>query len=107
MERHELDNYSEQTFESIKHTDEQGQDYWLARELAQALRYADWRNFENTIYKAMEACKNSGVPIEDNFGEVTSFTKMNTGAPRKISDYALSRYACYLIVMNGDPQKKS
>ena len=106
MERHELDNYSEQTFESIKHTDEQGQDYWLSRELAQALRYADWRNFENTIYKAMEACKNSGVPIEDNFGEVTSFTKMNTGAPRKISDYALSRYACYLIVMNGDPQKK-
>lgn len=106
MERHELDNYSEQTFESIKHTNEQGQDYWLARELAQALRYADWRNFENTIYKAMEACKNSGVPIEDNFGEVTSFTKMNTGVPRKISDYALSRYACYLIVMNGDPNKK-
>lgn len=105
MEGYELESYSEQTFESIKHIDEYGQEYWLARELARVLQYADWRNFENILFKAMDACKNSGISIEDNFGEVTSFTKMNTGSVRKISDYALTRYACYLIVMNGDPSK--
>lgn len=102
----EMQSYSEQTFESIKRINEYGQEYWLARELARVLEYADWRNFENAIFKAMDACKNSGVPTEDHFGEVTSFTKMNHGATRKIGDYALSRYACYLIVMNGDPNKK-
>lgn len=105
MANYELENYNEQTFESIKHIDEYGQEYWFARELARALQYADWRNFENAIFKAMDACKNSGVSTALHFGEVTNFTKMNTGATRKISDYALSRYACYLIVMNGDPSK--
>lgn len=102
-----LATYNNQTFESIKHTNEEGIEFWYARELAQILQYADWRNFENAIYKAMEACKNSGNEVEDHFGEVTTFTKMNTGASRKIGDYALSRYACYLIVMNGDPNKKA
>lgn len=105
MEGYELESYSEQTFESIKHIDEYGQEYWLARELARVLQYADWRNFENILFKAMDSCKNSGIPIESNFGEVTSFTKMNTGSVRKIGDYVLTRYACYLIVMNGDPSK--
>lgn len=93
MDNQELQAYSEQTFESIKHINEYGQEYWLARELAKVLQYADWRNFENAIFKAMEACKNSGVSIDDHFGEVTTFTKMNSGATRKIGDYALSRYA--------------
>lgn len=106
MENQDLQAYSEQTFESIKHINEYGQEYWLARELAKVLQYADWRNFENAIFKAMEACKNSGVSIDDHFGEVTTFTKMNSGATRKIGDYALSRYASYLIVMNGDSSKK-
>lgn len=97
--------YSEQTFESIKHINEYGEEYWLARELARVLQYSDWRNFENAIYKAMDACKNSGNSIDSHFGDVTTFTKMNTGSMRKIGDYALSRYACYLIVMNGDPRK--
>ena len=105
VKNYELEQYSEETFESIKHINEYGQEYWLARELGRALQYADWRNFENAIFKAMDACKNSGVSLDDNFGEVTSFTKMNNDKPRKISDYALSRYACYLIVMNGDPSK--
>ena len=105
-ERESLAAYSDQTFESIKHINEDGIEFWYARELAQILQYADWRNFENAIYKAMESCKNSGNEVEDHFGEVTTFTKMNTGARRKISDYALSRYACYLIVMNGDPNKR-
>lgn len=105
MDNQNLQTYSEQTFESIKHINEYGQEYWLARELAKVLQYADWRNFENAIFKAMESCKNSSASIKDNFGEVTTFTKMNSGAHRKISDYALSRYACYLVVMNGDPGK--
>ena len=106
MDDQELQTYSEQTFESIKHINEYGQEYWLARELARVLQYADWRNFENAIFKAMEACKNSGVAVDDHFGEVTTFTKMNSGAQRKIGNYVLSRYACYLIVMNGDTSKQ-
>lgn len=102
----DLVNYSEETFEGIKHVNEYGQEYWLARELSKVLQYADWRNFENAIFKAMDACKNSGATVEDHFGEVTTFTKMNRGTIRKIGDYALSRYACYLIVMNGDPNKE-
>lgn len=105
MSSNSVDNYNEQTFEGIKHIDEYGQEFWFARELSRVLQYADWRNFENAIFKAMDACKNSGFDPALHFGEVTTFTKMNTGAPRKIGDYALSRYACYLIVMNGDPSK--
>ena len=101
-----LSTYSEKTFEDIKHVNEYGAEYWLARELAQVLQYADWRNFENAIFKAMEACKNSGNAISDHFGDVTTFTNLGSKATRKIGDYALSRYACYLIVMNGDPRKE-
>ncbi len=77
-----------------------------ARELCKILEYSDWRNFENTIFKAMEACKNSGVEIQDHFGDITKFTKIGTNNTRKIGDYVLSRYACYLIVMNGDTNKE-
>lgn len=105
MNEHTLQEYSEQTFESIKRINEYGQEYWLGRELSRVLRYADWRNFENAVFKAMDACKNSGAQIDDHFGDVTTFTKIGGGSTRKISDYALSRYACYLIVMNGDPNK--
>lgn len=101
-----LVKYNEQTFESIKHINEYGQEYWLARELARVLEYADWRNFEYAIFKAMDACKNSGIPVAEHFGETTSFTKIGNAATRKIGDYALSRYACYLIVMNADPSKE-
>lgn len=96
----------EKTFEDIKRINEYGAEYWLARELAQVLQYADWRNFENAIFKAMDACKNSGNEIGDHFGNVTTFTNLGSKATRKISDYALSRYACYLVVMNGDPRKE-
>lgn len=98
--------YGENTFEGIKHINEYGAEYWLARELAQVLQYADWRNFEYAIFKAMDACKNSGYSVDDHFGNVTTFTNLGSGATRKIGDYALSRYACYLIVMNGDPRKE-
>lgn len=91
-----LATYGERTFEDIKHINEYGAEYWLARELAQALQYSDWRNFENAIFKAMEACKNSGNEIADHFGDVTTFTNLGRGATCKIGDYALSRYACRL-----------
>lgn len=105
-ENKDLVEYSEQTFEDIKHINENGTEFWYARELSYVLQYADWRNFENAIFKAMEACKNSGFAIDDHFGDVTTFTKIGGGNTRKISDYALTRYACYLIVMNADPNKE-
>lgn len=101
----DLIKYSEETFESIKHYTKEGVEFWYARELQNILEYADWRNFQNSIFKAMEACKNSGNEIKEHFGDVTTFTKIGGNSHRKISDYALSRYACYLIVMNSDPQK--
>lgn len=101
-----LEKYSNATFESIKHINEDGVEYWLARELSSVLCYADWRNFENAVFKAMDACKTSGYEVADHFGRVTKYTNLGRGASRGIVDYALSRYACYLIVMNGDPTKE-
>mgnify|MGYP003307974176 CR=1 FL=1 len=98
--------YSEQTFENIKHINEAGQEYWLARELSKVLDYKDFRNFELLIYKAMESCKNSGYEISNHFGEATEMVQIGSGAQREFSSYMLSRYACYLTVMNGDPRKE-
>ena len=99
------DNYTETLFESIKHINEYGQEFWYARELSKVLEYKDFRNFELTITKAMEACKNSGNIISDHFGEVTEMVPIGSGAKRGFKSYQLSRYACYLIVMNGDSSK--
>ncbi len=101
----DIEKYSEQTFESIKHYTDEGIEFWYARELQSVLEYSDWRNFQNTVYKAMESCKNSGYSVKDHFVDATKLTKIGGNITRKISDYALTRYACYLIVMNGDPQK--
>lgn len=102
----DLSTYSEETFEHIKHLTADGIEFWYARELGRVLQYADWRNFQNAIFKAMEACKNSGNEVSDHFGETTNMINLGKSAKREIEDYALSRYACYLIVMNGDPQKE-
>lgn len=101
-----LEQYSEETFESIKHYTDDGTEFWYARELSKVLQYSDWRNFQNAVFKAMEACQNSGNEVADHFGETTNMIKLGKSAKRKVNDYALSRYACYLIVMNGDPQKE-
>lgn len=102
----ELVKYSEQTFESIKHVNEYGEEYWLARELQPALEYVQWRNFAEAVERAKLACKNSGFAVEDHFADVSKTIDMPKGAHKDIPDYMLSRYACYLIVMNGDPRKE-
>lgn len=102
----DIEKYSSATFDDIKHIDELGNEYWLARELCKVLEYKDFRNFELTIYKAMDACKNSGIEIKDHFGEVTEMVYIGSGAQRLLRSYKLSRYACYLIVMNGNPSKE-
>ena len=102
----ELVKYSEQTFESIKHINENGEEYWLARELQPVLEYVQWRNFAEAVERAKLACKNSGFAVEDHFADVSKTIDMPKGAHKDIPDYMLSRYACYLIVMNGDPRKE-
>ncbi|MDR3293460.1 MAG: DNA damage-inducible protein D [Clostridiales bacterium] len=93
-------------FEEIKHTDEVGNEYWLARELAPILEYARWENFQRVLDRAMLACKNSGYNIKNEFRDLTKFIEHGKGVKRKVADYNLSRYACYLIVQNGDPRKE-
>ena len=106
LNEEEQDNYTEFLFESIKHINEYGQEFWYARELSKVLEYKYFRNFELTIFKAMEACKNSENNISDHFGEVTEMVPIGSNAKRGFPSYELSRYACYLIVMNGDSTKK-
>lgn len=102
----EQNNYTETLFESIKHINENGQECWYARELSKVLEYKDFRNFELTIFKAMENCQNSGDDISDHFGEFTEMVAIGSNAKRGFPSYQLSRYACYLIVLNADASKK-
>lgn len=93
-------------FESIKHFNEIGQEYWSARELYSALDYLKWDKFLNVLKKAETACENSGQNPEDHFLRVEKLVKIGSGATRNIGDIQLSRYACYLIVQNADPTKE-
>ena len=93
------------TFEEIKQINEIGQEFWWARQLGKVLEYAEYRNFSPVIKKAQAACKNSGQPFENHFVELHEMVPIGSGAERKMESYALSRYACYLIVQNGDPTK--
>jgi len=92
-------------FEEIKQRDENGDEFWFARELASILGYQRWENFSKAIDRAMLACKNSGHDVYAEFREVTKFVK-GSAVERTVKDYELSRYACYLIVQNGDPRKE-
>ncbi|MCU6434207.1 DNA damage-inducible protein D [Undibacterium sp. Jales W-56] len=93
------------TFENIRHLDENGNEFWSARELAAVLEYSQYRHFLPVIDKAKEACRNSGQDIENHIEDVLTMVEIGSGAKRQIEDLHLSRYACYLIVQNGDPSK--
>ena len=100
------ENYNNETFEDIKHIDENGTEFWYARELQLVLNYKEWRKFENVINKAKESCENSDITVFDHFVEVDKMVQIGSGAQRKQKDYKLTRYACYLIAQNGDTRKK-
>lgn len=93
-----------QSFESIRREDD-GAEYWLARELAPVLGYQDYRNFLAVVEKARTSAGSAGFDAADHFGDVTTMIDLAKGARRQIADIRLSRYACYLVVQNGDPSK--
>lgn len=101
-----IKNYSESVFESIKHINEYGDEYWFARELQEVLGYKEWRNFQKVIEKAFIACQGSEIEPSDHFVEVNKIVSAGISS-KPISDIMLTRYACYLIVQNGDPRKKT
>ena len=92
-------------FEAIKHTTEDGQEYWSARELAKILAYVQWRNFVGVVGAAKTACELSGQAVSDHFADTSNMIETGKGARRRVEDVHLSRYACYLIVQNADPEK--
>jgi DNA-damage-inducible protein D len=96
---------SQNQFETIKHFDENGKEYWSSRDLAKALEYADYRNFLGVIEKAKMACENSGEVIHNHFVDITEMVEIGSGAEKPVETIYLSRYACYLIVQNSDPTK--
>lgn len=102
----DIEKYSDATFESIKHTNADGQEYWLARELQAVLEYTEWRNFCKIIDKAKVACKGAKNNVAEHFVDVNKSSPMPNGGVRILDDLMLSRYACYLIVQNGDPRKE-
>lgn len=100
-----LSKKAKATFESIKHIDENGNEYWMSRDLALALGYSDYRNFRNVGNKAFEACQKSGINPQDHFVKTTDVIIAGKGAERQINNIKMSRYACYLAVQNADPSK--
>ena len=100
------ENYTNENFENIKHIDEEGIEFWCARELQLVLNYKEWRKFENVIKKAKEACENTGISVVEHFVGADKLSKRANNAETLIKDYKLTRYACYLIAQNGDSRKK-
>jgi DNA-damage-inducible protein D len=101
-----LSKKAQNIFEQIRQIDEQGNEYWGARQLAKALDYTDFRNFLSVIGKAKEACKNSNHKVENHLVDFNEMVSIGSGAQREMESVKLSRYACYLIVQNADPSKE-
>lgn len=105
MEKNEIEQNHHETFEALKSTSETGQEFWSARKLAKILGYSEYRHFLPVVTRAKEACVNSGQDIENHFEDILDMVEIGSGAKRELEDVSLSRYACYLIVQNGDPTK--
>ena len=105
MSGKKIERKHHQTFESIRQENDQGFEFWFARDLQPILDYSSWDKFKQVINKAIMACKKSGQATENHFSRMVKMVPIGSGAQRKIEDYQLSRYACYLIVQNGDPTK--
>jgi len=103
--KNEIQKNQHHTFEEIKQINNESQEFWYARDLQVALDYSSWDKFKNVIQKAITACENSEQMIDNHFSQVGKMVELGSGSQRKIQDYALSRYACYLIVQNGDSFK--
>ena len=102
----QVKEYTEKIFEGIKHIDEFGNEYWFARELQNVLGYHQWRSINDLIERAKVACKESKHDIDDHFAVQRKMVDIGSKTKRKVLDYKLSRYACYLLVMNGNPNKR-
>ena len=102
----QIDKYTNSIFESIKHTDEYDNEFWYARELQKVLEYKDQRNFLKVLSKAKDACKNSEFNVNEQLVDLNKLSKRNNNAQINIQDFKLSRYICYLIVQNADPNKE-
>lgn len=103
----DIESIDESLFESIKHINEYGMEYWTARELLKVLQYGEYRFFSKVIDKAIDACIASKNDVRDHFVHVHEMVNIGSSAKRRLDDYHLSRYACYLIAMNGDPRKEA
>ena len=104
MEKKMIINYKNR-FDEIRH-EENGVEFWYARELMHLLGYSRWQNFENVLSKAEVACANNGITVENHFAEASKIVTLGSGANREVEDYMLTRYACYLIAENGDSRKE-
>lgn len=102
----EITNQGLNLFEQIKQIDENGDEFWMARQLAKVLDYTDFRNFVGVISKAIEACNKSGQQVEDHIVEANEMVSIGSGAEREMPSFRLRRYMCYLIVQNADPSKE-
>jgi DNA-damage-inducible protein D len=105
MSGKEIEKVHHQTFENLKQINDEGMEFWCARDLQNVLDYSSWEKFKRVIDKAITACKKSGQPEDNHFSQVVKMVQIGSGAERKIEDFMLSRYACYLIVQNGDSTK--
>ncbi|MCL2100379.1 MAG: DNA damage-inducible protein D [Fibromonadales bacterium] len=102
-----IEKWQVKKFEDIKHLDENGNEYWLARELQSVLGYAQWRRFCDVIDRAMVSCKLNEQEPKYHFADVGKLVEIGSETKREVNDMRLTRFACYLIVMNGDPRKEA